>query len=1050
MRAIIDTALSRTRTVLLLFVMLLVAGSATYNAIPKEADPDIVIPLITISIVHIGISPEDAERLLLRPMEKELRNISGVKELASQASEGRAVLKVKFEAGIDNEVALADVRDRVSVAKSYLPPETKPPTIHQSSLASEVPAVVLMLSGPLSERGLLSTARQLKSQLEVLDEVLSVDIGGDRRDVLEIIVDSLKLESYGLALNDIYQLIERNNYLVTTGTMDSGSGRFAVKVPSLFKNVEDLFELPVKVDGNKVVALKDVAEIKRAYMDTTTFARINGQPSVALQIKKRPGENVIATVEKVKQLVKQARQSSLWPNTMSVTYTSDRSSSVKVMLNDLQNNVISAVLLVFIVVISILGGRTAILVSLSIPGAFLTGIIVIALFGMTINIVVLFALIMSVGMLVDGAIVVTEYADRCMSEGIEKAQAYKTASKRMTWPIIASTATTLAAFAPLIFWPGLMGEFMLYLPITLIAVLTGSLAMALLFVPTLGALWGKARISSGKTQEQIRLAEQGDIKTLEGFTGIYVRFLDKAIHHPVKILVLAFCLALSILSGFYFSNLGHEFFPDVDGGGINIEVKSQGDFSIYEKDKVMKAIESKLKNMPEIDTLYTLTGANGDLGYLRVKPVEWQYRRPLSNLVDDINKALEPIYGADISVKRDKVGPKGGGADLHLELSSRNIDVLKQETQRLKRFLNNDHAFINVQDNQNNSGIEWQLLIDHKDAARFGADTSLIGNTVSLLTSGVKIGEYRPDDVDYEVDIRVRFPEESRHLGKLDSLNVQTPYGLIPMNYFVDRKAINKVDNINKVNGKQVLSIKADIKSGMLLSQELTRLQQELDSFGLDSRIDMTFKGQNTQQDKSQAFLQLAFFVALFAMGVILVTQFNSFYQAFLILSAVLFSTVGVFLGLLTTQQPFGIVMCGIGIIALAGVVVNNNIVLIDTFNVLRKQNHDLFEAILRTGAQRLRPVLLTTVTTILGLMPMVLEMNIDLIGRQVTFGAPSSQWWTQLASAVAGGLAFATLLTLVLTPCLLALGGMVNKRVIKMSRLNAIKRLRSNEKYGA
>ncbi|NTS77420.1 efflux RND transporter permease subunit [Catenovulum sp. SM1970] len=1027
MLGMINAAISRGRTVLMIFMLLLVAGSITYSQIPKEADPDITIPFIYVSIPYPGISPEDAERMLVRPMEKELRSIEGIKEMKATASEGHASVTMEFVAGFNVDTALADVRAKVAVAKGYLPSDTEEPTVHQVTLANETPVITVILSGPISERGILMVARELKDKLETLGEVLEVDIGGDRRDILEIIVDPLKLESYGLDQSAIFDLVSKNNRLIAAGTMDAGAGRFAIKVPSVFETVQDIWELPVKVNGDKIVTFKDVAEVRRSYMDPSTFARLNGERSISLEVKKRPGENAIETVQKVKAIVNGASQLAIWPNAMNITYTGDQSKDVKEMLFDLQNNVLSAVILVVIVVVAILGARTAALVGIAIPGSFLTGILVLAIFGLTINIVVLFALIMAVGMLVDGAIVVTEYADRCMSEGMEKRQAYLEAAKRMAWPITASTATTLAAFAPLLFWPGIMGEFMQYLPITLIATLAASLFMALVFVPTLGSIFGKARPLSAKARKQMLQAEQGDLTKLTGFTGKYVRALDKAIRHPVKVLFASIGIAIGVFIAYGASDLGAEFFPDVDGGGINISVRSYGDYSVYEKDKVMRQIESRLMDMDEIETIYTLTGADGDIGQMRLNPVDWQQRRKLDDIVAEVRERTADIYGIDLEVRRDENGPGGSDKDLKIQLSSRFPDKVVEAAHILKKTLANDAKFTNVEDDASKPGIEWQLIVDRADAARFGADASLVGNTVSMVTNGLQIGDYRPDDADREVDIRVRLPVENRHLGQLDSLNVQTPYGLVPISYFVERKAAQKVESIHKVDSKKVITVMADMAPGALLNQELPRMQEVFPSLGIDPSVQIEVKGQNEEEAESSAFLINAFAVALFVMAIILVTQFNSFYQAFLILSAVLFSTVGVFLGLLIAQKPFGIVMSGIGVISLAGIVVNNNIVLIDTFNQMRKKGIEIREAILRTGAQRLRPVLMTTVTTILGLMPMVLEMNVDLMNRLVSFGAPSTQWWSQLATAVAGGLAFATLLTLVLTPCMLMMG--VNTR---------------------
>lgn len=1036
MDSVIYSALSRTRTVLMIFVLLIIAGAVTYATIPKESNPDIPIPFIYVSIAHDGISPEDAERMLVKPMEAELSSIDGIKEMTATAGEGHASITMEFLAGIDSKEALADVRDKVTVARAELPDDTEEPTIHEVTMAGQQAVVTVVLSGPVAERALITLARELQDQLEGFKEVLEVDLVGDKEDIVEIVVDPLLMESYQLDQADILNLLSRNNRLVPAGTLDNGKGSFAVKVPSVFENVKDVMEQPVKVDGDRVITFQDVAQVRRSYKDPSSFARLNTNPSVSLEVKKRPGENIIATVEKVKALVAQAQASPIWPNSVIVTYTGDQTKDVNMMLSDLQNNVSSAVILVAIVIVAILGVRTAALVGISIPGSFLTGILVISMFGYTLNMVVLFSLIMAVGMLVDGAIVVTEYADRCMSEGMDKKQAYAKAAQRMAWPIIASTATTLAAFAPLMFWPGTMGEFMKYLPFTLIAVLTASLVMALIFVPTLGTVFGKPRYISAATRQQMLQAETGDITSLKGFTGKYVKLLAVAVRHPWKVLGSAIAIAVLSFMAYFLSGLGAEFFPNVDSPGVNVTIRSTGDLSIYEKDDIVRDVEERLVDMESIETLYARTGGTDQIGYIRLNLVDWQLRDHSDEVIKQVTARIGDLPGLDIEIAPDDQGPQSG-KDLQIQLSSRNPELLSEAALTIRAALDANPIFTAIGDTAPKPGIEWNLKVDRSDAARFGADASLLGNTVQFVTNGLKIGEYRPDDVDDELDILVRYPEGERFIGKLDDLRVKTMNGMVPVSNFVERTPQSKTDVIRHVDSKRVLQVEANMIPGEQLGQALPALMAQLPTLNIDPRVEVTIKGQNEEQAESQAFLMNAFGVALFVMAIILVTQFNSFYQAFLILSAVLFSTVGVFLGLAIVQKPFGIVMSGIGVIALAGIVVNNNIVLIDTYNILRREGYSATDAILRTGAQRLRPVLMTTVTTILGLMPMVAEINIDFIGRNVEVGGPSTQWWSQLATAVAGGLAFATLLTLILTPSLLALRARNEgkKRKVKVSR---------------
>ncbi|MGM0594106.1 MAG: efflux RND transporter permease subunit [Pseudomonadota bacterium] len=1035
MNGLIDAAFSRSRTVLALLVLLLVSGTVAYVTIPKEAEPDVAIPIIYVSMHHEGISPEDGERLLVRPMEKELQTIEGVKEMRSSAEESHASVLLEFDAGFDSDKALQDVREKVDLAKTELPAETDEPSVNEVNVAL-FPVLVVTLAGDVPERTLLSLSRSLKDEIEGLREVLEADVAGDREEVVEVVVEPRVLDSYGISYEELINFVWRNNKLVAAGALDTGKGRIALKVPGLLEGAEDVLSLPVKVVEDRVVTFGDVATVRRTFKDPTSFARVGGRPAISLEITKRVGENIIETIDKVRQLVEEERQS--WPEGVEVSYSQDKSEDVKMMLSDLQNNVISAVLLVMIVIVAALGLRTAGLVGLAIPGSFLTGILIIYALGLTINIVVLFALIMAVGLLIDGAIVVTELADRKMAEGLPRGEAFAFAAKRMSWPITASTATTLAAFMPLLFWPGVVGEFMKYLPITLLATLTASLAMALIFVPTLGRLVGK-RTPLGETAlRSLAASEQGELHEIRGLTGLYIRLLEWLLAHPLKILALVTLVLVVVYSSYAVYGKGVEFFPSVEPERAAINVRARGNLSVYEQDTLVRRVEQRVLDMPEIATLYSRSGINlrgqnlpaDTVGVIQMEFVDWQQRRPASEILAEVRRRTEDIAGIMIEVRKQEGGPPVG-KPVQLQLSSRYPQLLEPAVIKVRELLDEVGGFIDVEDDRPLPGIEWQLSVDRTQAARFGADITVVGNAVQMVTNGIKVSDYRPDDADDEVDIIVRLPEGNRELDQLDRLRVQTRYGLVPISNFISRAAAPQLGSISRVDGLRVHTVKADVEEGLLPANKVTEIQQWLDeNVELDPRLSLTFKGEDQEQRESRAFLSKAFSIALFVMGIILVTQFNSFYQAFLILTAVIFSTVGVLLGLLTTGQPFGIVMSGIGIIALAGIVVNNNIVLIDTFNILRRNGVEATEAVLRTAAQRLRPVLLTTITTILGLLPMVLKLNIDLIDRELTSGAPSTQWWAQLATAVAGGLAFATLLTLILTPCLLLLGEKLKQRV--------------------
>lgn len=1031
MYRLIDAAFDRTRTALLLFVFILLSGISAYVDIPKEADPDVAIPLIYVSMTHEGISPEDAERLLIRPMEKELQSIEGLKELTATASEGHASVMLEFDAGFDASRALQDVREKVDIAKTQLPADTDEPSVNEINVAL-FPVLTAILSGPVEERALVGLARNLQDRIESLPGVLEVDIGGDREELLEVVVDPLVLETYNIGYEELFSLISRNNRLVAAGAMDTGAGRMVVKVPGVIEDMDDVLDLPVKVAGGTVITFRDVALVRRTFKDPQGFARVNGQPAVALEIKKRIGANIIETIEQTRAIIEQARQS--WPASIQVDYIQDKSKTIREMLGDLQNNVLSAVILVMIVIVAALGVRSAVLVGIAIPGSFLAGILVIYALGYTLNIVSLFSLILVVGMLVDGAIVVGELADRRMAEDLSRKAAYNDAAKRMAWPIISSTATTLAVFLPLLFWPGVVGEFMKYLPITVIACLTASLAMALVFVPVLGGLVGRRGAADDRHLANLMAAESGDLNEVHGFTGGYVRLLGRLLRHPGKVLATALLLLVAAYLAYGALGRGVEFFPEVEPDFAQVQVHARGDLSIWERDALVRRVEERILALDrdgarEFKSVYarTVSGPSSNLaedviGVIQLEFVNWRQRRPASDILEQLRERTADLAGIVVEVRKQENGPTQG-KPIQLEVRAPDPDALAPAVARLRELFRELGGLVDVEDSRPLPGIEWRLQVDREKAARYGADVTLLGNAVQMVTTGIKVADYRPDDTDEEVDIRVRFPFGGRNLDQLDQLRVPTAAGLVPITNFVSFEPAPKTGTLNRTEGQRVMTVSADVAEGLLVDDRVQAIRAALAETGLGPGVEVRFKGQDEDQRETMAFLGRAFVTAIFLMAIILVTQFNSLYQAFLVLSAIVFSTAGVLLGLLITGRPFGIVMGGIGVIALAGIVVNNNIVLIDTYNDLRRQGMDPVEAALRTGAQRLRPVFLTSITTILGLMPMVLAVNIDLIHRDIAVGAPSTQWWTQLSSAIAGGLAFATLLTLVLTPCLLILG---------------------------
>lgn len=1025
MNAVIHAAFCRTRVVVMTLAMLLAVGIYAYVSIPKEANPEVPLPFFFVSTGLDGISPTDAERLLIEPMEREFGAMSGLRRMESSAAEGSARVSLEFSAGGDTDRALADIRAAVDRLQGELPEGAYEVTVTEINTAL-FPVVTAILSGPVPERTLNRLAEEVQTAVEGLPAVLEVEIGGRRVEFLEVLIDPTVFETYDLSFDELIAQISRNNRLIAAGAIETGAGRIVLTVPGLIEDLEDVMEMPALVRDGTVVTFGDVATVRRTFDDPTGFARINGQPALALEITKRSGANIIETVETVRATV--AALEAEWPEAVEVTWLQDQSEIVRDILGDLEANVIAAVVLVMIVVVYALGLRSAILVGLAIPGAFLAGVAGLWAMGHTMNIVVLFSLILVVGMLVDGAIVTTELADRHLQQGANPRAAYAAAARRMSWPIIASTATTLSVFFPLLFWSGLVGEFMKFLPVTVILTLTASLFMALIFIPVMGGLIGRRQLRTAHEKFAMEASEHGDPREIGGLTGAYVRLLQFAILRPAATVILTVGLLLGSFGLYGQFGTGVSFFPSVEPDFMQVQVRARDNLSVYERDALARAVEARVLGFDEIASTYARTMMSAGLGdeetiaTLQLELTEWDTRRPAAQIGQDIREAVADIAGIDVQVRTESGGPTTG-KPVNLQIAARAPEAQAATVEIVRELMAEIGGFTDVADTLPLPGVEVAVVVDRVEAARFGADVSMLGQALQLLTRGITVADYRPDDAAEPLDIRIRFPYPDRSLSALGNLRVPAASGLVPISNFVTFAPTERTGMIRRIDEQRVVTVEANVAPGLLVNDRVAALSAALAEAELPQDVQVSFAGEAEDQAEAAQFLILAFTAAIFLMFVILVTQFNSFYQSFVVMSAIVFSVAGVLLGLLVTGRPFGVVMGGIGVIALAGIVVNNNIVLIDTYNDLRRSGQSPHEAALRTGAQRLRPVVLTALTTALGLMPMVIGLSINFFTREIVYGAPSTQWWTELSSAIVGGLVLATLLTLVVTPAMLMLG---------------------------
>jgi multidrug efflux pump len=1027
----IAACMDRSRTILSLLTVIVLSGVMAYLSIPVESNPDVSVPIVIVTVPHEGISPEDAERLLARPMELELKTITGVEEINSYSKEGAATIVIRFDYSFDSSQALLDVREAVDKAKVKIPASAEEPIIDEVS-AADFPIITISLGGSsVPDRVLYKLARELKDELEGLSEVLEANLNGDREELLEAVIDPAQLEAYGITNDQLVAAVARNNRLIAAGAVDTGRGSFSVKIPSLIETAEDVLSIPVTATSDGVITLRDVTTIRRTFKDAKNYTRANGIPAVAIEVSKRKGVSLVDAVAKVKQVVETLQRN--YPANVEVGYMADQAPETMEQISTLQGNISTAMFLVLTVVVAAVGLRSGLLVALGIPFSFLFAFIVVKQLGYTYNFMVMFGMLLGLGMLIDGAIVVIELADREMSKGRNPREAYVYAIDRMFWPVIASTGTTLAAFLPLMFWPGVTGGFMKYLPVTVFAVMAGSLLYALLFAPVLGALISKVQ-KDPKADNVNQLVDEGRFSELRGALGAYARVLTFTTNHPFVVVSIAMIVLFGIVRWYGEANHGTQFFTDVDPTFTGVDVAARGNFSAAEIRDIVTNVEDRVLAEGNFKSIYTRSGGGGtsvgrgggssadQIGSMFIEISDRREREINGYEVEEAyRRAVADVPGVRAEIRKVENGPPVG-KDIQIQIVGADLGILAKETRRLHEFMDTLPGLIAVDDTAPVPGIEWEVDVDRAKAAMLGADIASVGAAIQLVTNGVLVGKYRPDDVDDEVDIRVRYPERYRAITQLDELRVTTPQGQVPISSFVERKAKPKVSTIFRQDGERIMYVRANTAAGVLPDDKVKEIKEWLATANIDPSLQLIFRGANEEQNDSMAFIGTAFTLALALMGILLVTQFNSFYQAALILSAVIMSTVGVLLGLIVLGQPFSAIMTGVGIVALAGIIVNNNIVLIDTFNYLRTENPawDIRRVIIQTGCLRLRPVFLTTFTTGFGLLPMATGVSIDLIGREFEMGGPVASFWVQLASAIVSGLSFATLLTLIVTPAML------------------------------
>lgn len=1043
MTGIVDFAIRNWRMTIGLMIFTVIGGIIAIQRLPLDAEPDLPVPYVSIRVLLPGVSPEDSERLLIRPMETELKSTDGMKQMNAVAANSYAAIILEFDLPFDQEKALRQVGEGVDKAKSKFPQEAREPVVEEMN-TSNVPIIVANLYGQAPERELQALAKELQRQLESIPSVLDATISGERDRVLEAVIDPTLVESLGISFEEIAAAVSQNNALITAGAIETDGGKFGVKLPGLIEVGDDLSNLVIRRNPNgSLIRMSDIATVREGYKDTTTFARFNGKKSVSLEITKRQGENIIETIQAVQKVGNAFALHPSFPGTVQLSYSQDKSVEIYEMVTSLFSSIVNAVILVFIVCIAALGLRAALFVGWAVPASFLMALFMFLIQGTTLNMMIMFGLILAVGVLVDSAIVIVEYADRKLAEGLSREDAWRTAGKRMFWPIVSSTLTTLAAFIPLLFWQTLPGKYMSYFPKTMIFVLTASMLMAIVFLPTMGSLIGPKTVNKDTETLKALSGDGGDPLAITGPLGWYVKSINSVIRFPELVLLITGLVCFIIMKMFGAAMSGDnpkpvEFFTAEDGEQVYVLARARGNRTAADDLSIALEIEDRIKNVQGIKSVNTIAGdgAKGVGGpnlngpnnipadtvvkvYTELRP--YAERGKSGPIIADLREALEGMAGVETEVISVANGPPVG-KDIAIQLSSEDKQTLLDAAKQVRAKFDSRPEFKDTEDSTPLPGIEWAVNVNQEEAGRQGLSVTSIGSAIQLVTEGALVGQYRPLDAEEEIDIRVRYPSDARDLKALDSFRVQSRDGSVPLSSVVDIVPQPQQDSISRRDQSLFYTVQANVQDGLAINKQVDYMRVWLaNEANLPASVSYKFLGQEEENAEAAAFFGVAGIAILLMMGIILLLQFNSFYHVFLTLSAVMLSLFGVMFGL--TYYPYiSIVLCGTGVIALSGIVVNNNIVLIDTFQRLTRNGYRPIDAAMRTAAQRIRPVILTTVTTVVGLMPLVLGWQADIFtGTFSTEGTSTSFIWAPISYVLTVGLGFSTLLTLIVTPVLLA-----------------------------
>jgi multidrug efflux pump subunit AcrB len=1010
----------RFRTAVFVFIaVLVVMGVVSYSTLPREGSPDITIPQVFVNVVYPGTAPEDMENLIAIPIEKRLNELANIKTISAMAADSVVLFAIEYMAGVDVDTAIQRVKDKIDLARPDLPTDLDEPVVEGLNFSTDIPIMRFAVSGDPNLERLKSTAEFLQDEIESISGVREARIAGTREREIRLEFDLPRLVAYNIPLVDVVTLIGRENVTVSAGMLEVDENKVQVRVPGEFVLASELRELVVLQRDNRPIYLRDIATVSDTYKDLESISRINGEPAVSVEVYKRAGENSVRLIDEVKQYIDE----DLLPGDIRITTVQDDSKDIREMLAELENNILSGFFLVIVVLLIFMGKRNSLFVGLAIPFSLMLSFTIMLLMGITMNMVVLFALILGVGMLVDNGIVIVENIYRLHCEGLSRTEAARRGAAEVAWPVATSTLTTLAAFSPLLFWPDLIGDFMSYIPQTLIITLSSSLFVALVINPAICSVL----IKRG------RLRFDDDRAEFHPFVRAYERLLRGALHHRALLVMLS--VLFLVLSGQLYGRFGKGvlLFVEVEPRAAQVEIRYPEGTAVEKTDAAVRQIEEAVGGLPDIEfvlanvgqgmeMIFGSSGAATYMGSLYVKFVDEDERSGnTSELIQQIRERIGSIPGAEIKVQQLEEGPPQQ-PPVNIEITGEDLEQLSRIATEIKRSISHVPGLVDLRSDYEDALPEFQFIVDRKRTGMLGLDTETIGFFLRTAIYGTESPrKFRAGEDEF--DITVRLPRPARdQFGLLEEIYIPVAEGPpVPLSslgrfeYTAGRGVIRRKDQ------NRVITVSGN-KDGRESNELLADIIPIVDRIDLPPGYSIRYTGDKEDQQESSEFLMRAFLLALAGIIVILVVQFNSVLLPLIIFTSIILSIIGVMWGLLITRMHFSIIMTGVGVISLAGIVVNNAIVLVDCINQLRSKGLDTTEAVVHAGRLRLRPVLLTAVTTILGLIPMAVGFSFNIRTLRFVIGGATSAWWAPMAIAVIFGLAVSTLLTLVLVPLMYSL----------------------------